>query len=280
MDRSSRSVLDDLVDLDADAPSLPRLYSFDDPFEEVRIIVKTRSDGSLEDVMGHIDLSADSFDVDQSVLMVSPKIYPFVVIYDRHKGELILYRYSWIKPVVDLASLPPRSMRLEDILHQPEPPPQTRPSRPSLHRNPSSFISTKERRLSGAADPLDHPQRRAPRLSRGIEYDPPTTGELQSVLDPTPFAMPMKTAPSPIIGGKMRGLSMASRLGGEAERRKSGSASVIRHEMESPIHRTAPRTIGERDFRETTMMLGLEREEEGLRSDQVLQRIWVWKPPR
>jgi hypothetical protein len=44
------------------------------------------------------------------------------------------------------------------------------------------------------------------------------------------------------------------------------------------LRRSALQGAAERDLRETTMMMGVEREV-GLRSDVVLERIWVWKPP-
>lgn len=34
----------------------------------------------------------------------------------------------------------------------------------------------------------------------------------------------------------------------------------------------------ERDLRETTMLMGLDKEEEGNRSDMVLEEIWTWRP--
>ena len=53
----------------------------------------------------------------------------------------------------------------------------------------------------------------------------------------------------------------------------------MREEMLDPLDKMALNIAAERDLRETTMMMGLEREG-GVRSDLVLEKIWIWKPPR
>jgi len=82
------------------------------------------------------------------------------------------------------------------------------------------------------------------------------------------------------VRGRVRGLSTASAVNGEPNRRTSGASSFMRQDMIDFLGKMALHVAGERDLRETTMMMGLEREEEGARSEMVLDRIWVWKPQR
>ena len=86
---------------------------------------------------------------------------------------------------------------------------------------------------------------------------------------------------APIKGkSRIRGMSSASASVLEANRRTSGASSFMRQDMNDPLGKMALHVAAERDLRETTMMMGLDRKDEGVRSDLVLDRVWVWKPPR
>ncbi len=281
INQTSASMLDDLVDLeDENIRSLPRLYTLDRSFDEPKMIVEGHVDGR-DDTSARFISPPFPPSASDTILHVCRYPYPFVILYDQFKREVVLCHRISIPPLPEPPPPTARTMRPEDVLRQPDPPPQPRPSRPSLHRNPSSFASTKERRISGNADPLDRTQRRAPRLSRGVERDalPSGTGELQAVLDPPPYIGSSITAP-PKARNRTRGLSTTSAVNGESNRRTSGASALLRQDMTDPLGKMALNVAAERDLRETTMMMGLDREEEGIRSDLVLERVWVWKPPR
>jgi hypothetical protein len=48
--------------------------------------------------------------------------------------------------------------------------------------------------------------------------------------------------------------------------------------MSTPMTGMGLLDVAERDLKETTMVMGLERQS-GVRSEMVLDRIGVWKPP-
>jgi len=284
IDQTSLSILDDFVDLDdEDTPSLPRLYTLDSPFDELKMIVEGLVEGGFQGTPARLNSVALPPSSATTILHISQDPYPFVILHDQLRAEIIVSRRNHIPSSPQPPPPTARTMRPEDIFRQPEPPPpepsQTLPSRPTLNRNPSSFVSSKERRISGAADPLDRTQRRAPRISRGNEHKPPSTGELQAALDPPPYVGAAMSAPIQ-VRGRVRGLSTASAVNGEPNRRTSGASSFMRQDMIDFLGKMALHVAGERDLRETTMMMGLEREEEGARSEMVLDRIWVWKPQR
>ena len=280
IDQTSMSVLDDLFDLDDESiPSLPRLFTLDNPFDELNTIFEGRVEGGINGKLARLTSALLPLSSTSTILHVSQEPYPFIVVHEQPRGEIIIYRRIQVPPSPEPPPPTSTTMRPEDLLRQPEPPISSRPSRPSLHRNPSSFTSSKERRLSSTADPLDRTQRRAPRLSRGGERKPPSTGELQAALDPPQYVGAAMSAP---IKGKsrIRGMSSASASVLEANRRTSGASSFMRQDMNDPLGKMALHVAAERDLRETTMMMGLDREDEGVRSDLVLDRVWVWKPPR
>ncbi|TYJ53105.1 hypothetical protein B9479_006286 [Cryptococcus floricola] len=279
-DQTSMSILDDLMDIeDESAPSLPRLYALENPFDELKVVMQ----GQIEfgDAL-HLS-STHPISATCSVLMVSEDPYPFVVVYDQHAGEFIIYRRTCV-PIISLQPAPPpnpRTMRPEELLRQAELtqiPPQPRASRPSLHRNASSFgATTGDRRLSSVADSLDRGQRRVPRLSRGPLPESASTDELHAVLEPD-ANLPPPTAPQ---HRRSRGMSMlphsqAVPPGPEGQRRLSTGLPA----QPLPIPpRMALQTAVEKDLRETTMMMGLERDEVEVRSEVVLSVIGRWKQP-
>ncbi|ORY35597.1 hypothetical protein BCR39DRAFT_510961 [Naematelia encephala] len=241
IDQSSLSALDDLMELEEEgAPDLPRLYTLDDPFEELKMIVQGRND--LVEPLG----------AQHTTLLVTNDPYALIVVYDRSSGAVIFYRIANLPQHIDKPSI--RTMRPEELLRQTDLP------RPSLARNPSSFQT--DRRLSSAADPLNRTQRR-PRVSRGQET---TTGDLQAALEPTSFPGSIVAPTKPIT--RARSVSSAS---AHIDRRISG-ADFMREDMVAPSNL-------DKDLRETTMLMGLARDEQKSRSDLILERIWVWKPP-
>nr|XP_019044670.1 hypothetical protein I302_06583 [Kwoniella bestiolae CBS 10118]OCF23600.1 hypothetical protein I302_06583 [Kwoniella bestiolae CBS 10118] len=287
MDQSSMTILDDLMDLEDDtAPSLPRLYTLDNPFDEMKMMVEGRVEDGFDKDTGRLVSSTYPISSPLSILYTSPDPYPFVITYSCEPNEIIFYRKIHIPDQPDLLPPPPnpRTMRPEEILGPPEPPvpaPQpTRGGRPSLHRNPSSFGPSAERRISNISDPLDRTQRRAPRMSRGLaiaQEHPVPTDELQATLDPTPIVPPATTTKR-----RSRGLSILSTTTSaqDPNRRTSGaSSSFVLHDLHDKHDKMGLQAIAEMDLRETTMMMGLERDEVGSRSDLVLDRVWSWKAP-
>ncbi|WVQ74951.1 hypothetical protein IAR50_004559 [Cryptococcus sp. DSM 104548] len=280
-DQTSMSILDDLMDMeDESAPSLPRLYVLENPFDELKVVMQ----GQVEfgEVPAHLS-STHPISATCNVLLVTEDPYPFVVVHDQQAGEFIIYRRTRI-PIVPHQPAPPpnpRTMRPEELLRQAELtqiPPQPRASRPSLHRNASSFgATTGDRKLSSATDPLDRGQRRVPRLSRGPLPESASTDELHAVLEPD-TNLPPPTVPQ---HRRSRGMSMlphppSGPNGPEGQRRLSTAPPAA--PLPIPPRMTL-QTAVEKDLRETTMMMGLERDEVGVRSEVVLSVVGRWKQP-
>ncbi|WRT68383.1 uncharacterized protein IL334_005359 [Kwoniella shivajii] len=287
MDQTSMTILDDLIDLEDDnAPPAPRLYTLGNPFDEFRMVTEGKVEDGYGEKQGRIISQIHSISCSSSILHISPGPYPFIIVYDCQSNEIVFYRQTKIPDLPDLPDQPvlpfnPRTAKPEDILRPPEPPiPQVppRPGRPSLHRNMSSFGPTTDRRLSGISDPLDRTQRRAPRMSRGLAQEPPIpTDDLQAALDPIPSIPPATTTKR-----KSRGMSVLSTVTSvqDAHRRTSGSnTSFMIHDLHDKQGKMGLQAVADLDLRETTMMMGLERDEVGKRSDIVLSRIWSWKVP-
>ncbi|WWD02564.1 hypothetical protein V865_000604 [Kwoniella europaea PYCC6329] len=286
-DHSSMTILDDLMDMEDDtAPSLPRLYTLENPFDELKMIVEGRVEDGFDQASGRLISQTHAIDSSLSILYVSPDPYPFVVTFNCESNEIILYRKTYIPDQPDLPPLPPnpRTMRPEEILGPPEAPVpiprSTRAGRPSLHRNPSSFGPSSDNRTSSISDPLDRTQRRAPRMSRGLriaQEHPIATDELQATLDPAPIVPPPSTTKR-----RSRGLSILSTAttAQDLNRRTSGaSSSFVLLDLHDKHDKMGLQAIAEMDLRETTMMMGLERDEVGSRSDLVLDKVWTWRAP-
>lgn len=256
MDQTYLSALDELGEMENDKPRQPRLSVLMGPLEEFKAVVE----GSVQLVgegygLGH----SEDIDADRSVLFSSASP-PFVILHSRQSRQLIFARRVKvpITPLLSAPALTPRTMRPSDLI-MPDPIPPA--ARPSLRRNVSSFAG--DRRSSGLADPLDRAQRRAPRLSRALETDH-GPGELQRTLVP-------EAVPSTLNKGKMKARVV------EEKRRESGASTFMREDLDL-AGRTALHRADEWDLRETTMLMGLEREEVE-RSERVLDRIWAWSPP-
>ncbi|WVF72786.1 hypothetical protein IAT40_007604 [Kwoniella sp. CBS 6097] len=282
MDATSLTVLDDLMDLeDESTPSLPRLYALEHPFDELRMIASAKvEDGFDNKAKGRLISQAQRIPPSTSILYVSPEPYPFIVGYDRQPGEIVFYRKTRVPDQPEQTPHPPNpvALRPEEILRPPEPTPLPKPPRPSLHRNTSSFGPATDRRVSNIADPLDRTHRRAPRMSRGFALETPgPTDDLQAALDPLPLVPPTTTTKR-----RSRGMSVLSAVPStiEGPRRTSGAnSSFMLRDIHAEQERMALHVVAERDLRETTMMMGLERDEITTRSEIVLDRIWSWKPP-
>lgn len=284
-DQSSMSVLDDLIDLeDESGPSLPRLYILENPFDELKVAVQGQVEGGYGS-KPFLSSPAQPLGATSSVLYVSSEPYPFVITYNQESGEFVIYRHVRIHaaPEHPLSTPDPRTMRPEELLRQPDNhqlPVQPRHRRPSLHRNTSSFGPTAgDRRLSSAADPLDRTQRRAPRLSRGPLPDTASTDELQAVLEP-----PSNIPANSVGHRRSRGVSLMPTMTPrpsfpENKRRASTAASFILHDLNAPQAKMALHVAAEKDLRETTMMMGLERDEVGIRSEVVFHALATWKQP-
>nr|KIR46048.1 anaphase-promoting complex subunit 1 [Cryptococcus bacillisporus CA1280] len=284
-DQTSMSVLDDLMDLEDDSGhSLPRLYVLENPFDELKMAVYGQVEGGYGS-KPFLSSPSQPLGANSSILYVSPEPYPFVVTHNQESGAFVIYRYVRIQaaPEHPTSTFNPRTMRPEELLRQPDNhqlPVQPCHSRPSLHRNTSSFGPTGgDRRLSSAADPLDRTQRRAPRLSRGPLPDVASTDELQAVLEPP------SNIPATSVGHRRsRGISLMPTATPrpsfpESKRRTSTAASFILHDINAPQNKMALHVAAEKDLRETTMMMGLERDEVGIRSEVVFQALATWKQP-
>lgn len=329
----STSILDEVVDLDEDEDNpLPRLYTLTDPFEELRPVVRaTLGPGEGEGVI--VEGSEEAFEQTSSVLFSSDHPYPFVLVHDQDSGNVTFYKrvfapmipaqnptsqhrtpnghlptsssLSAVPAAKPTTSIPPSTSSSGTTVQSPAvPASRVLSARPSLHRNPSTFSTTSERRVSGAADPLDR-TRRGPRISRSglVDPHPPpsSTDDLQAALEPP--SLPPATVPSAPNGSRLTTKGKArssiggpggSAINGDPMRRLSGagtgSMSDVTHHMGGLTGLTkadsslrgmrlpALHEAHERDLRETTMLMGLDKEEEGNRSDIVLEEIWTWRP--
>ncbi|WWC90724.1 uncharacterized protein L201_005661 [Kwoniella dendrophila CBS 6074] len=297
MEHSSMTILDDLMDLEDDnSTSLPRLYTLDNPFDEFKMIVEGRVDNGFNQQTGKLKSQTHPIKSSSTIIHVCQNPYPFIITHDSQSNEIIFYRKTKVpdepEQPTPISPLNPRTMRPEDLLsNQPEPPiliiPQSvRAGRPSLHRNPSSFGPSKDRRVSGISDPLDRTQRRVPRMSRNPAQDQHIlTDELQATLDPAPI-IPPPSSLSKITKRKSRGLSILSTTTTtttttqETNRRTSGANSSFNlKDLHDTNGKMGLAAMAEIDLRETTMMMGLERDEIDKRSDLVLDRVWAWKTP-
>ena len=290
------SVLDDVRDLDRGA-DLPRLYTLSDPFDELKMFVEARIRND------RLVSPEEPVDSNMSVLFsaTDPHPYPFVLLLDRSTSEVSFYQRTTVplKPAPPPATTP-RTMRPEDILKQGTPSIGlgTGRIRPSMHRTTSGYSATGERQASGGSGMLVDPMDRARRTSRlskagggALDGLPTTsTGDLQAALEP-PMLLTQTSNITTRSKGKNRArepqggvgrVSSAAGLGGlEEGRRQSGASSFMREDPDAGKGDAgaALHGIGDRDLRETTMLMGVERDEEALRSEVVLERIWAWKPP-
>jgi anaphase-promoting complex subunit 1 len=263
VDIGSTSILDNLVELEDEGEDLPRVWALEKPLDEFKMVTETASGFSIP--------------YSSELLLVGTEPGSPVVIYDTDRNQVVFYRrrYGSSSPQTVKSPLTARTMRPEDVMRQPEPLPKS--GRASLGRNPSTTITRTDRRQSGIADPLERTTRRAPRLSRtaGPDKDLPAgsaAGELHATLDPPPFAV---TVNQPARKGG-RVVSGASSVGVDKSDRR-GSGAFMREEV--PVaDKRGIFAIGEKDLRETTMMMGLERPAQTLKSDITLERI-TWDTP-
>jgi len=265
LDTGSTSVLDNLVDLEDEGEDLPRVWALEKPLEEFKMVTEAGNGFSIP--------------YSSELLLVGTEPGSPVVIYDTDRNQVVFYRRTTgsTSPKITQSPLTARTMRPEDVMRQPEPLPKA--GRASSGRNPSTTVSRTDRRQSGIADPLERTTRRAPRLSRtaGPDKDLPAgsaAGELHATLDPPPFAV---TVNQPARNGG-RVVSGASSVGVEKSDRR-GSGAFMREEL-PVVDKRGLFAIGEKDLRETTMMMGLERPAQTLKSDITLERMtWDTPPP-
>jgi anaphase-promoting complex subunit 1 len=269
---SVTSVLDDvdirdLLATDDGVEDLPRIYTMGTGFDELKPVEEGDSGGWLT-----LDRSIE-------VLFVAEGDYPYVLGFNTRRGEVIFYRRTLVPIRPEEPSPSTKTTRPEELLRNQgalpvQPTSVMGAKRPSLHRAPSTFsTAAAERRVSGATDPLDRTdrtQRRAPRLSKNTTFEP---GDLQAALELPPFTS--TTSKIPIT--RNRAVSSASAFT-EGTRRLSGASAFVRDDMLDAAG-AGKVGMGLGDLRETTMMMGLERVEGVVRSEMVLERIWVWKPP-
>lgn len=254
----NRSVLDDLFDLEDQPLNTPRLFTLHGEMEEFKPV----EEGSVRmEEEGIRLLRSDSVPPTTTVVfsMMEP---PITLLYNGNTKQISFCRRHLIpiQTVPDPPAITPRTLRPSELLaeHPPETFSHPSKSRPSLHRNPSNF-STTDRRVLGAVtgpDPLARAQRRAPRLSRAIESGE-GPGELQKTLDPQPVPSTMNR----------KGRRSVTRP------RESAPSSVMREDIGMALNRAK-----EMDLRETTMLMGLEREDSG-RSEIVLESFGTWDTP-
>jgi anaphase-promoting complex subunit 1 len=247
MDVGSTSILDSLDDLEDDAEELPIVWTLTNPFEEFKMVT--------EDGMEDRPAIPSSW----NMLHAGDDFCPLIVAHDPDANLICFYapKSSPSRRIDGLQSV--RTMRPEELLRQPE----VRGPRPSLGRVGS--FAKKDRRQSGKIDPLERTTRRAPRLSRNAATDKESplggaTGDLHAALDPPPFAVTVNQPPGRRI------VSGASSIADKGDRR--GSGAFMREDMGGGLH-----AIREKDLRETTMLMGLERHQEADRSEIVLSKI-------
>ena len=284
-DRTSGSVLDELVDLDDEVDSLPRLYTLSTPRGEARPVAQTPNyQGGYLSSLIKLTSPTRTLSPEMSILLVSSKPWPLLVAIDHEAREIVFFRWARIPSATTLSQpTAVRSPTLSPLQAMQELPPTLPPkasSRPSMSRKRSSLgpsLGTDRRSSAlgvGSADPLDRSNRRSsiqrqPRQS-GIPENRSTAKEiLHATLEPED---PFKAAAARPVRSKRgpRGLSSSSIL--ESDRR----ASVGRLDLNKSMDRMALNAAEEADLRETTMMFGLERDDEGLASEIVTERIWAW----
>ncbi|ORX38535.1 hypothetical protein BD324DRAFT_599421 [Kockovaella imperatae] len=300
------SALADITDIEG-VEDLPRLYTILDPLEEAKVVVEAR----VRD--GKIVGSDEPINENASVIFScsDPYPYPFVIIVDASSSEVVFYQRT-IVPIEPTQTAPPpsaamtpRTMRPEDILKQGTPSVELGIGRmrPSLHRNTSGFSTNGDRHVSSSGapsgsemsvDPSDR-TRRSFRLSKAAAIDGlpvSSTGDLQAALESQTFPSQKPSNVTTRSKGKARsrefqgGLDrLPSSTGAIGDlgnvRRQSGASSFMREDPDAgkgdagaSLH-----IIGERELRDTTMLMGIDREDDVVRSEMVLERIWAWKPP-
>lgn len=302
------SILDDVDTLDdlGDAgETRPRIYTLRSPFEELKPVIEAQVDGQV--VIGDVD----PIDGSSEVLFAGTD-YPFVVAFDRSAGEIVFYVRHHV-PLVEtpVASTSHHHLRPHELLAENAVPSSASGSsstvnalaggsRPSLHRT-ASVVSKTDRRGSNmpslSGEVLDR-SRRGPRVSRGGVVEPQhapstygptftasratnTTEELQAALDPPTLPSPGPNLNVPPPNGpriKVKGRTRPSLTGDRRQSGISGFGASFTAEDGGP-ERNVLFGAKEVDLRETTMMMGLNKADEG-RSEVVLQRIWVWRLPR
>jgi anaphase-promoting complex subunit 1 len=249
--------------------SEPRAYVLMNPFHEAKKVIEASViDGKMVEEGGPLEYTDE-------ILFSADDPYPFVLAYDKQEDELVFY----LRHRVPLENKPLRPstqyMRPGDLIA----PPTTKAEvpRPSLHRAGSAF-TTGDRRASTMQGEATDRTRGGPRISRGGKIDVQhsaveagsrlshSTAELQAVLDP--FSLPPSVPPQ----------AANSRLLSQNKARVSarGDGSLILEDIpHQGIHGAS-----EVDLRETTMMMGLERNSTAERSELVLERLYTWKAPR
>ena len=283
------SVLDEFDIIDDTATSLPRLYTLSNPFEELRVVTEAT-------VIGSKTVGPEETPPYQVEILHLVEGYPLVVAYDPVAQQVVFYAWHTI-PVLEPETRPDDTYLSPQALLAPLPTPSaTSPNpaqaalghggRPSLARTASNF-STTERRVSSlaaASEAMDR-TRRGPRVSRGGVVEPQLpisktgTDELQATLDPPTLPVPSHQPPRTRAKTRPR-VSIAANETTTARRQSVASFhghgnSMVLEEEAQPLVIGA----GERDLRETTMMMGLEQEDSKARSEVVLERIWTWEPP-
>ncbi|WVO13449.1 hypothetical protein L204_101065 [Cryptococcus depauperatus] len=286
-DQTSMSILDDLIELeDETAPSLPRLFTLENPFDELKMVVQGQVEDDCKDTKAFLGSNTRSIATTTVIVYVSPETYPLVVTHNQMTGNFVFYRRVRVSATLDKplpVGKPASTMRPEELLRQadiPQAPSHTRVRLSSLQRNTTTFGPTaEERRMPTTSDLFDRTHCRVPRLSRGPIADPSSTDELQAALDPP--CMPSPTTKHR-RNRKVSGLPPASFAPGAATeriRRTSQASSFIIHDRHAPETQMALQVAADKDLRETTMMMGLERDETGVRSDIILSPITTWQQP-
>ena len=249
-------------------PSDPKVYALMNPFHEPKKVIEASVVNSkMIEEGGPLECTDD-------ILFSADDPYHFVMEHDRQEDELVFYTRHKV-PVEERPTQPSTHfMRPEDLLV----PATTKAEipRPSLHRAGSAF-TTGERRVSTMqGDSMDR-TRGGPRISRGGKVDAQhsaaeggsrlshSTAELQAALDP--FSLP-PSAPSHTTKSRISAMNKArvSALG-------DGSLILEDNARQGLLGAT------EVDLRETTMMMGLERNSTAERSEMVLERLYTWKAP-
>lgn len=271
MERANKSILDTLVDMDEDdGERVARLWTLERPFEELKVLCDDSPDVS-------------TFPASCDVLHVAQDPCPLVIVHEKTQNRLDFYRRQRRKMSADPITSPVIAPRtVSENVAPPHESAVQRKGRPSLTRNPSGFgqSAVNDRRLSGMADPLERTTRRAPRLSRGSAPDKEPVaataeGDLHATLDPPPFSM---TVSKPPPKGRARNGSHTSSIAADKSDRRTSSAFVTGDDGPLVRH-TGLAAIAEKDLRETTMMMGLEKREEAIKSDISLVKFASWRCP-
>lgn len=248
---------------------LPRLFTLTQLFGEFERVAEAHIDGGIGGDPAALrlfpSLSPPSFVKPCiTILHVAPEPYPFVVAWDSHVGEVVVYRQARV-PVTadkfeDLQKSPEtRYLRPDQLMRQTEAQPAAVPST----RRGRASLGRGERRVSGTApDPLDRTRRRASRLSAAHELPVLEEGDPFNEVDPfhEAAAKTSRSATTSVDNGRR-----SSVLGG---------GSIMREELHD--YGKVLGVVAE-DLRETTMVMGLDQDESP-RSELVLEQLWSWRP--